>query len=218
MTLEEDKGVAGGALEFHAKQRNLTYYRGLENLAYSSESWSGSISFWLQLDPAKDLEPGFCDPIQFTDSRYNDAAIWVDFTKENPRTFRLGVLGDLEAWNPENVSPDGNPELTKRLIPVEKPPFRRGTWTHVLINYDKLNAEGATTQLYLDGELQGSLDVKDPFTWDPARARMMLGLSYIGLMDELAVFDRPMEPKQVAELFETKSLKGWLADTSAEQR
>lgn len=92
------------------------------------------MSFWLQLDPTTDLEPGFCDPIQITDSAYNDAAIWVDFTKDNPRDFRLGIIGDLKSWNPDNTPPDMNPEFERRLIKVTQPPFARGKWTHVLIN------------------------------------------------------------------------------------
>ncbi|MGK0480471.1 MAG: hypothetical protein ACJAQ3_000434, partial [Planctomycetota bacterium] len=71
---------------------------------------------------ASDLEPGFCDPIQITDTRYDDASTWVDFTEENPRQFRLGVLGDKESWNPDDVPADENDEMTRRLIPVNAPP------------------------------------------------------------------------------------------------
>jgi hypothetical protein len=198
------KGLVGDALEFKSKKRKLIFYKASQNIAYDSQSSSGCISFWLQLDPATDLEPGFCDPIQITDSRYNDAAIWVDFTKENPRDFRLGVIGDLVAWNPENASPDNNPEFEKRLIPVKQPDFARGKWSHVLINFEGLNSDDSTTELFFDGKSKGKLDVKDPFTWEVEKAHILLGLSYVGLMDELAIFKRPLSSEEVKQVFDRK--------------
>lgn len=198
VSIAAGQGRFGDALEFTAKKRQLIYYSAAENLGYSTESWSGAVSMWLQLDPAVDLEPGFCDPIQITDVSYNDASIWVDFTKENPRSFRLGVIGDAAAWNPDNQSANDSDEFTRRLIPVHAPPFQRGTWTHVLINFSGLNSGAGSTELFLDGESMGSLAVTDPFTWEAGKARFMLGLSYIGLMDELAVFDRPLTKAEVS--------------------
>ena len=52
---------------------------------------------------------------------------WVDFTRENPRQFRLGVFGDLHVWNPENIEPYKNPDFQNRLVAVKQPPFARGT-------------------------------------------------------------------------------------------
>ena len=88
------KGKYGYGLQFTERSKGYIYYPSAGNIAYSKENWNGAISFWLSLDPATDLEPGFCDPIQITDVSYNDAAIWVDFTENNPRDFRLGVIGD----------------------------------------------------------------------------------------------------------------------------
>lgn len=195
-----DAGFKGGALEFTAKERSLIYYRAKGNMGYDDASWSGAISFWLQLDPATDLEPGYCDPIQITDTRYNDASIWVDFTKVTPRKFRLGAIGDLAAWNPEGIEGNDNPEFVRRLIPMDTPPFQRGAWTHVLINFDRLNSKNGRAELFVDGESIGALPVLDPFTWDEENARIMLGLSYIGLMDELAIFGRPLAQDEVAAL------------------
>lgn len=193
-------GVKGGALEFTAKDRQLVYYKAQGNMGYDAASWSGAISFWLQLDPATDLEPGYCDPIQITDTRYNDASIWVDFTKVTPRKFRLGVIGDIAAWNPDGIEGNDNPEFVRRLIPMGTPPFQRGAWTHVLINFDRLNSDSGSAELFVDGEFIGGLPVLDPFTWDEENSRIMLGLSYIGLMDELAIFSRPLTKTEVAAL------------------
>ena len=38
------------------------------------------------------------------------------------------------------------------------------------------------------------------FTWDPAKTSIMLGLSYIGLWDELSIFDRALSAEEVAAL------------------
>lgn len=206
--LAKDVGLHGDALEFKKKGKPVVFYDAFKNMGYSKESWSGAISFWLRLDPAQDLEPGFCDPIQITDVNYNDASIWVDFTKANPRDFRLGVLGDLSAWNPQKLGPDNNPEFEKRLVRVKTPPFSRASWTHIVINFSKLGTSSATSHLFINGALQGSVQkIADPFTWEEEKAKIFLGLNYIGLMDELSVFERPLSTEAIDKLFRVKSLK-----------
>ncbi len=195
------KGRSGDALDFKRKGKPVVFYDASQNVAYSNTSWSGAVSFWLRLDPAKDLEPGYCDPIQITDVNYNDAALWVDFTKKNPRDFRLGVIGDLKQWNPENLGPDDNPEFEKRLVRVKTPPFGRDKWTHIVINFSKLGTDRAVSQLYVDGKLQGEVaGLKDSFTWSEEKAKILLGLSYIGLMDELSIYNQTLSPADIEKL------------------
>lgn len=198
-----DGGRFGGGLEFTAKNTHAIYFRAADNVAYTPTDWSGTISFWLSLDPASDLEPGFCDPIQITDSRYNDAAVWVDFTQDNPRQFRLGVFGDLTAWNPDDVPPDEFPFFGERLIVVDPPPFAKDTWTHIVITYSGLGSDaGGTANLYLNGvaEAKTVSGIEAPFTWD-ADASVRLGINYVGRYDELALFDRALSAEEVAELY-----------------
>ena len=66
VVLARNKGLTGDALHFKKKNTTAIYFSGYKNLGYNSESWSGSFSFWLQLDPDKDLEPGYCDPINLS--------------------------------------------------------------------------------------------------------------------------------------------------------
>jgi hypothetical protein len=195
-------GRFGSALSFNRRNTTTIFYRAEEKVAYSEDDWSGTVSFWLSLTPSEDLEPGYCDPIQITDQAYNDAAVWVDFTSANPRQFRLGVFGDLEAWNPEGLSSDEHPAFEKKLVAVDEPPFRRGEWTHVVITYSGLNsAPGGTARLYLDGSLQGVIeDIQEPFSWDLSRAQIRMGVNYVGLFDELALFDRPLTEAEVLAL------------------
>jgi hypothetical protein len=195
-------GVTGSALRFGKKNVKAIFYQGERNVPFREGDWTGTISFWLNLDPDQDLEPGFCDPIQVTDKAYNDSAIWVDFTRDDkPRHFRLGVFGELKVWNPNNLPSDKNPDFPKRLITVTKPPFRRGAWTHVVITHTGLGSGKGVAKLYLDGKLQGTTEtIAEPFRWDPSRAAIRLGVNYVGLWDELAIYSRALTDREVAAL------------------
>ncbi len=199
----DEQGLHGNALSYGSKSKGYIYYPSKDNIAYSTTNWNGAISFWLNLDPATDLEPGFCDPIQITDVSYNDASIWVDFTKENPRDFRLGVIGDRDSWNPTPEGPDNaNPIFMNQLVPVSNPPFKKGTWTHILINYMALNTPEGKAALYINGEKKGIRDnISDPFTWVLEESNIYLGLSYIGLMDELSVYNKHLSQKEITTLY-----------------
>jgi hypothetical protein len=202
------RGRFGDALQFKKKNTKAIYYQAEKNVTYQTENWSGTVSFWLGLDPDKDLEPGYCDPLQVTDEDYNDAAVWVDFTKDDkPRHFRLGVFGDLKVWNPKGLEPDKNPDFRQRLVVVEKPPFARDQWTHVAITFSGLGSSdrGGVAKLFLNGRLQGSTPkIREPFTWDVSRAAIRLGVNYVGLYDDLSVFNRALSDNEIQTLYELK--------------
>ncbi|PQB04397.1 LamG-like jellyroll fold domain-containing protein [Aureitalea marina] len=204
---EDGKGKYGAGLVFTERSPGYIYYPSENNITYNTENWSAAISFWLSLDPATDLEPGYCDPIQITDSGYNDAGIWVDFTKENPRDFRLGAIGDRDVWNPNPEGPDNeNPIFNARLTPVSNPPFAKGVWTHVLINFSGLNTENGEASLYLNGELQGTrTNIDTPFTWDYPLSNIYLGLGYIGLMDDLSIYNRNLSEDEIGTLYQLEN-------------
>ena len=205
--IAENEGLIGHCLRFTERSSGYIFYRSEKNITYDTTDWSGAVSFWLSLDPAVDLAPGYCDPIQITDVSYNDAAIWVDFTKENPRDFRLGVIGDRVSWNPIPDGPDNeNPIFIQQLPVVKAPPFAQGKWTHVLINFNHLNTNDGTANLFLDGKLAGTRSgIIDPFTWDYKKSNILLGLSYIGLMDEISIYNRPLTNNEIITLFQEKS-------------
>lgn len=201
ISLQEGKGKYGNGLQFTERSKGYIYYPSAGNIAYSRENWNGAISFWLSLDPATDLEPGFCDPVQITDVSYNDAAIWVDFTENNPRDFRLGVIGDRNIWNPEGLEEEDELFLPQ-LVPVNNPPFAKGEWTHILINFSGLNTEKGKASLYINGELKGVRgDIANPFTWELDKSNIFLGLSYIGLMDDLSIFNRELTTREIKTLY-----------------
>lgn len=196
-------GKFGAGLVFTERSPGYIYYKSEKNIAYDTLNWSASISFWLRLDPALDLEPGYCDPIQITDVGYNDAGIWVDFTKENPRDFRLGVIGDRAVWNPNSEGTDNeNPIFNARLTPVQNPPFSRAEWTHVFISFSALNTKNGKASLYLNGEHKGTRsNIDTPFTWDYALSNIYLGLGYIGHMDDLSIFNRALTEDELKILY-----------------
>ncbi|WP_425235985.1 LamG-like jellyroll fold domain-containing protein [Ulvibacterium sp.] len=198
---QKGKGKYGHGLQFTERSKGYIYYPSTGNIAYSKENWNGAISFWLSLDPATDLEPGYCDPIQITDVSYNDAAIWVDFTENNPRDFRLGVIGDRNIWNPDGLE-DEDDLFLPQLAPVSNPPFAKGEWTHVFINLSRLNTEKGKASLYLNGELKGTRpDITDSFTWQLDRSNIYLGLSYIGFMDDLSIYNRALTENEIKALY-----------------
>jgi hypothetical protein len=199
--IEKSAGVAGGdALRFRSKNTRALFFRGDRHVALAR----GTLSFWLRLDPQKDLAPGFSDPVQVTDKAYNDSAIWVDFTKDEvPRHFRLGVFGSLKAWNPANTPSDRNPDFLRRLVVVDRPPFSREGWTHVAVTWTNLDAGGAgSASLYLNGKLISSTPgIREAFEWDLSQLAIRLGVNYSGLMDEVAVFDRALSARDIEALY-----------------
>jgi len=202
VSIVQGAGKSGAALQFRRKNTRAVFYKADKNTAFEPKNWSGTISFWLSLDPETDLEPGFCDPIQVTDSAYNDSAIWVDFTKdEKPRHFRLGVFGERESWNPTKMPDDKNPVFLNRLVVVKKYPFAKGKWTHVVVTHSNLGSGKGTATLYLNGEKQGEASmIGEAFSWDPALAALRLGVNYVGSFDELKIFGRPLTQAEIREL------------------
>lgn len=200
VSIQPEKGKHGDALYFAERSKGTIYYPSTGNIAYSKENWNGAISFWLSVDPNTELAEGYCDPIQITDVNYNDASIWVDFTDDNPRIFRLGVIGDLNIWNPEELE-EADELFEPQVAPVENPPFAGGKWTHVLINYTGLNTENGEASLYLDGTLKGTVsNIAFPFTWELEQSNIYIGLGYIGLMDELSIYNRPLTDTEIETL------------------
>lgn len=199
-------GRFGGALRFTRRKSPVVFYKGERNMPYTAANWNGTVSFWLSVDPAGELEPGFCDPVQITPRAWNDAAFFVEFEKRPESIpFRLGVYADLDVWNPEKRRIADIPTADRPLVTVDNPPFSRGTWTHVLFTFERFNTGRAdgVARLYLDGSPRGVLSPRtQTFTWDPASTAIALGLNYIGLIDDLAVFDRALNEDEIRSLYQ----------------
>ena len=198
-------GRFGDALRFTKRRAPPVFFRAARNMPYASSDWSGTLSFWLQVDPQGQLEPGFCDPVQITPRAWNDAAFFVEFEKRPESVpFRLGVYADLDVWNPAKRKFEEIPSSERPLVTVTNPPFAGGKWTHVVFTFERFNTRKAdgVARLYLDGEPRGVLPARQQtFTWDVEQAIIGLGLNYIGLLDELSVFNRALTADEVAAVY-----------------
>ena len=205
-------GRAGGALRFNARKAPVVFFKGARNMPFAARDWSGTVSFWLSVDPGGELEPGFCDPVQITPRAWNDAAFFVEFERRPESIpFRLGVYADLAVWNPAGRAFADIPAAERPLVTVDPPPFERGKWTHVAFTFEHFNSgrPDGVARLYLDGRARGALSPRlQTFTWDVEQAAIALGLGYIGLIDELAIFNRALSEAEVRALSMLPSLAG----------
>ncbi len=204
IVIAKGQGRYGDALQFRKKNTQAVFYRAAVNTGYRPRNWSGTVSFWLNLGPDADLEPGYVDPLQITDKAYNNAAVWVDFTRDDkPRHFRLGVFGDSVAWTKGKSAQEQTAFFDQRAVVVPQPPFVHGQWTHVAIVYSGLGTDsGGTAKLYLNGKLAGTAEgIKEPFNMEPALATIRLGVNYTGLMDELSMYTRALTDAEIDALY-----------------
>ena len=201
-------GRFGDAIRFSRRGAPVVFYQGGANTPYAASNWSGAVSFWLSTDPQADLGIGFCDPIQITPRMWNNGAFFVEFEKSKIAgadvPFRLGVYADFPVWNPTKRPFEEIPAAERPLVTVDNPPFAKGKWTHIVYTWESFNTGrgDGIARLYLDGTPRGTLSARQQtFTWDPAETKIALGLNYIGLLDELAVFNRALTEAEVASLY-----------------
>jgi len=164
------------------------------------------VAVWLRLDPDKDLEPGYCDPVQIVGDDSKKGFIFLEWSKdETPRFFRYAIRPLFEIWNPTNIQWADIPYDKRPMVQVEREraPFSREAWTHVVFTVENVNDKAAKPagRLYMNSELKGSIENWDlTFAWDPAQVWMVLGAAYVGYMDDLAVFNRGLSPAEVLQL------------------
>jgi len=194
------EGQFGGALRFPEKADPVVFYRAAGNLPWVRSEWGGTVSLWLRADFGE-LAKGFSDPVQITPRGWNDAAFFVEFEKRAADVpFRLGAYADFRVWNPRNLKWEDIAPADRPLVTVDGPPFSGTRWTHVAFTWERFNTGRPDGQavLFLDGVQVGVLRGRtQTFTWDPAETRMVLGVGYVGWLDELAVFDRPLAAEEI---------------------
>lgn len=204
LDIAEGQGKFGHALEFTFQNTHVVFYKAQGNVAYSTTNFSGTLSFWLKLDPQK-IPQTYTDPIQLTDKDYSNSAIWVDFTKnDTPSDFRLGIFGDQKVWDKRNLK-GASEEFFWRLLKVVKPPFSPDKWTHVVVSWEGINTGRISRgKLYFNGELQGETGgITEPFLWDIQEATIRLGTGpFVGLFDDIAIFDRSFTDEEVKSLYD----------------
>ncbi len=207
--LVPDAGRFGGALHFTKKSGFQPVFRDSGVLGYNGSNWNTTVSVWLRLNPDMDLEPGYCDPIQIVGDDSKKGFIFLEFSKdETPRYFRYAIRPLFKIWNPDNVAWADIPFDKRPMVQVERPPFSREDWTQVVFTLENVNnkTEPRSGRLYLNGELQGTIENWDlTFGWDPSQVLLVLGASYVGHMDDLAVFNRVLSHEEVKQLYSLKN-------------
>jgi hypothetical protein len=199
-------GRFGGALHFPKKGTTRPMYAGAGMLNYNEQSWNASVSAWLRLTPDEDLEPGYCDPIQIVGDDTKKGFIFLEWSKDHtPRFFRYAIRPLIEIWDPNNLGWEGIPFDKRPMVQVANAPFSREKWTHAVFTLNQVNSKTgkASGQLYLNGELQGSIEGWDlRFGWDSAQVALVLGAAYVGYLDDLAVFDQALTAEQVQLIYQ----------------
>lgn len=206
LLLATGKGKYGAALEFKKDNSHVVFYRLEKNVEFREKDFSGSLSLWMSLD-TQDIPGQYCDPIQITDKYYASDAIWIDITKNDvPPDLRLGVLGDERVWD-VNKQQGGGEEFFWHLLKISEPPFSKDKWTHVVITWQLNSSTIGRAKLYIDGQYRGqSGPIREPFRWDVANVTMRLATGdYIGLMDDIALFNKALSADEVNELYKLKN-------------
>jgi hypothetical protein len=206
--LVPEAGRFGGALQFTKKSNFRPTFKDAGVLGYNDRSWSASVSVWLRLNPDEDLEPGYCDPVQIVGDDSKKGFIFLEWSKdETPRFFRYAIRPLFHIWNPDNVQWADIPFDKRPMVQVARAPFSRDAWTHVVFTFANINdkTKPPAGRLYLNGAPQGSIENWDlTFGWDPAKVLLVLGASYVGHLDDVAVFGRDLTDREVKQLYGLK--------------
>jgi hypothetical protein len=207
--LVPDAGRYGGALHFPKKGGFRPTFRDAGVLGYNDHNWNTTVSVWLRLNPDKDLEPGYCDPVQIVGDDGKKGFIFLEFSKdETPRYFRYAIRPLFDIWNPTNVSWADIPFDKRPMVQVERPPFSHDEWTHVVFTLENVNHKDGVQagRLSMNGELKGVIENWElTFGWDPSQVLLVLGAAYVGHMDDLAVFNRVLSHNEIKQVYSLKN-------------
>ena len=197
------KGIHGGALEVvDVLPRNgRIFFPAKGNLAYKRDGWGGAVSVWINTDPDKLLKTKFCDPVQITQRGANDGGIWFDFNDARPRDLRMGLFPAVAPG--EKPLPESNPKAP--MMWVKGVGFKAGDWHHVVVSWNGLDSgkKDAKADLYIDGKHRGSIQDRElAMKWELDQTGIYVAVNFIGLLDEFALFERPLTQAEVTRLFE----------------
>jgi hypothetical protein len=201
------RGVSGGALEATdvLPRNGRVFFPAKGNLAYKKGGWGGAASVWVNTDPNKLLKTSFCDPVQITQKGANNGGIWFDFNDARPRDLRMGVFPAVA----EGQKPLAESDPKAPMVRVPGVGFKSGKWHHVALTWANLDSgtKDARAVLYIDGKKIGEVAGRElAMGWDLDRTGIYLAVNYIGLLDELALFNRPLTAAEVALLHQRPAL------------
>ncbi len=199
--IAKNKGISGGCLEATDVLPNngRIYFPAKDNIAFKTGGWGGTLSLWINTDPNTLLKTQFCDPVQMTHKGANNGGIWCDFNNAKPRDMRMGVFPMV----PEGQTGIKEEAPNAPMVRIKEIGFKSGDWHHIALawtNFDTGKKDAVAT-LYVDGKKIG--DVKDreiAMGWELDKAGIYVAVNYIGLLDELALFNRALTAEEVGML------------------
>jgi hypothetical protein len=204
IAIDRDGGVSGGALEFRerAKDNAFVYFLAGGKLAFQKGGWGGAVSLWVKADLEQIPEAGPWDPFLIVEKAWNDGAVWCDFAPgAAPRDLRVGLFPEVSPGK----TPPSEHEGERIWLRAKAPPFSANSWHHIAQvwgNFDTGKAD-AWTACYLDGKLVGKVDGRDgTMAWNLDSVRFHIGSGLVGMIDEVALFGRPLSEDEVARLNE----------------
>lgn len=209
LKLVSDGGRFGGGLHFTKKGTTQPRFKGAGVLGYNATNWSATVSVWLRLDPDKDLEPGYCDPVQIVGDDTKKGFIFMEWSKdESPRHFRFAIRPRIELWNLNGLDWAKMTDAQRPAVNLPRAPFSHKAWTHAVFTLENVNdkSKKPVGKLYLNAQLMGKIENWDlTLGWNPDAVQLVLGASYVGHMDDLAVFNRALTDSEVKQLHGLKS-------------
>ena len=137
--------------------------------------------------------------MQITEKGANNGGLWIDFPDVKPRDLRLGVFPAASADQP--MIAESDPQAP--LVVVKNIGYLASDWHHVAFTWQNLDSgqPNAKAILYLDGKPAGELaNRKLAMLWNLEKTGIYVAISYIGLLDELALFDRALNAEEIAQL------------------
>ncbi|OAI47224.1 hypothetical protein AYO44_09905 [Planctomycetaceae bacterium SCGC AG-212-F19] len=195
------KGVAGGCLEAldGLPNNGRAFFAAKGNIAFKKGGWGGAMSMWINFDPDKMLKAKFCDPVQITQKGANNGGIWFDFNDAKPRDMRHGAFPAVKEG--EKAQSEDDPKAP--MVRVPKVGYKSGDWHHIVFSWKNFDTgkPDAVSQFWVDGKLIG--EVKDraiAMDWDIDKAGIFFSINYIGLLDEMAIFNRALTAEEIALL------------------
>ena len=205
-----DKGIQGGCLEVvDVLPRNgRIFFPAKGNVAFKKDGWSGSLSVWCKTDPDKMLKTRFCDPIQITEKGANNGGLWFDFNDAKPkRDLRHGAFPTI----PEGRKGIGEDDPKAPMVRVPGIGWKADEWHHVVITWKNLDTgeADAVTALFIDGKLIGEVRGRAiAMGWDIDKAGIYVAINYIGLLDELILFNRAISKEEIDLLYKKPNVIG----------
>ncbi len=198
-------GRYGGALVFSAADygwdEDEFTFSAAKNFPYSTKTFSGTISLWLNGNPDEDLLPQYpVDPFHISRQAAN-GSFYLDLTRPNddrygsPRKLRFGIYND---------SPVNDRFVGGQLTVVGNLHWKRGEWHHLVATWENANSgkENGRSEVYIDGVKRGWMEGYDHrVTWSIEEMTIGLGQRYAGKMDEVLILDQATDASQVEALF-----------------